>query len=89
MTWDISQYNVDILNFRTSNLWLGASEVAASTWNWTHGSYVAWSLWRNASQVLSELGCMALNGSTRRMSKEPCDSTDITGFFCRKTGRFS
>ena len=76
-----------MLFLRTSKVWLGGSEVAASTWNWTHGSYVTWSLWYNESQVLSQLGCMALDGSTRRMSKEPCDSTSVTGFICKRTGK--
>ena len=71
---------------RTSKVWLGAAEVATSTWNWTFGGYVSWSLWYEGGQDPSQLGCMVFDGSTKRMREETCDSTNVTGFICKKSG---
>ena len=69
-------------------LWLGGREVVSSIWNWTRGSYVTWSLWDDGGRDPGQLGCMVLDVSTRRMREEPCDSTDVAGFVCRKSSKY-
>ena len=70
----------------SSTLWLGGSETSLLDWTWSTGQDVSWSLWEEDSQNATYLGCMVFDGNSRRLREEPCDSNEVAGFLCKKTG---